>query len=139
MCRARCPAFACLPLCCAGKPSDKQKTHPNPLGFEYELYGGAIRSQNEHFGIWRIPAIRRVFPGLQRDFNAVVLAHKGKDQLQAVVVVDVGCDKEVFKQFGLNAAVVHIHVPENLQFINQIVPVDFDNIRFGGVQLNRQL
>ena len=42
MCRARCPAFACLPLCCAGKPSDKQKTHPNPLGFEYELFGGEL-------------------------------------------------------------------------------------------------
>ena len=22
--------------------SDKQKTHPNPLGFEYELYGGEL-------------------------------------------------------------------------------------------------
>ena len=42
MCRARCPAFACLPLCCADKPSDKQKTHPNPLGFEYELFGGEL-------------------------------------------------------------------------------------------------
>ena len=139
MCRARCPAFACLPLCCAGKPSDKQKTHPNPLGFEYELFGGAIRSQNEHFGIWRILAIRRVFPGLQRDLNAIVLAHKGKDQLQAVVIVDVGCDKEVFEKFCLNLPVVYILAAKNVEFVNQIFPIDFDHIPLGCTQLGGQL
>ena len=32
----------CLCLFAALLPSDKQKKHPNPFGFEYELYGGEL-------------------------------------------------------------------------------------------------